>query len=101
MKLPRERDRGRNGRPRTDPRGQPADLNGSACLLTETLVSGFPRLPSDEESSTQDTWTRSLGQEDPLEESRATHSSSLTWKIPWTQEPGKLQSMGSLRVGHD
>ena len=46
-------------------------------------------------------WVRSLGWEDPLEKEMATHSSTLTWKIPWTEEPGRLQSMGSQRVGHD
>ena len=44
---------------------------------------------------------RSLGQEDPLEKELATHSSNLAWRIPWTQEPGRLLSMGSRRVGHD
>ena len=44
---------------------------------------------------------RSLGREDPLEKETATHSSTLAWKIPWTEEPGRLQSMGSQRVGHD
>ena len=44
---------------------------------------------------------RSLGQEDPLEKEMATHSSTLAWKIPWTEEPGRLQSMGSHRVRHD
>ena len=44
---------------------------------------------------------RSLGREDPLEEDMATHSSILAWRIPWTEEPGGLQSMGSHRVGHD
>ena len=43
----------------------------------------------------------SLGWEDPLEEEMATHSSILAWKIPWTEEPGKLQSIGSQRVGHN
>ena len=43
----------------------------------------------------------SLGQEDPLEEERATHTSILAWKIPWRREPGGLQSMGSQRVSHD
>ena len=47
------------------------------------------------------TWVLSLGWEDSLEEGMATHSSILAWKIPWTKEPGGLQSMGSLRVGHD
>ena len=49
----------------------------------------------------QETWVQSLGQEDPLEKEMATHSSTLAWKIPWTEEPGRLQSMGSQRVGHD
>ena len=46
-------------------------------------------------------WVRSLGWEDPLEEGMATHSSILDWSISWTEEPGRLQSMGSQRVGHD
>ena len=48
----------------------------------------------------QETWVWSLGQEDPLEKAMATHSSTLAWKIPWTEKPGRLQSMGSQRVGH-
>ena len=47
------------------------------------------------------TWVQSLGREDPLEEGTATHSSILAWEIPWTEEPGGLQSMGSQSVGHD
>ena len=47
------------------------------------------------------TRVRSLGQEDPLENERATHSSILAWKIPWSKEPGGLQSMGSQRVGYN
>ena len=47
------------------------------------------------------TWVRSLGGEDPLEEGMATHSSILAWRLPWTEEPGGLQSMGSQRAGHD
>ena len=43
----------------------------------------------------QETWVRSLGWEDPLEKEMATHSNTLAWKIPWTEEPGRLQSMGS------
>ena len=43
----------------------------------------------------------SLGREDPLEEGMATHSSIIAWRIPWTEEPGRLQSMGSQGVGHD
>ena len=49
----------------------------------------------------QETWVRSLGQEDPLEKEMAAHSSTLAWKIPWTEEPGRLQSMGPQGVGHD
>ena len=48
-----------------------------------------------------ETWVRSLGWEDPLEKEMATHSSILAWKIPWTEEPGRLKSVGSQRVGHD
>ena len=49
----------------------------------------------------QETWVRSLGGEDPLEKAMAPHSSILAWRKPWTEEPGRLQSMGSYRVGHD
>ena len=48
----------------------------------------------------QKTWVRFLGQEDPLEKGMAAHSSVLAWKILWTEEPGRLQSMGSQRVGY-
>ena len=48
-----------------------------------------------------ETLVQSLGWEDPLEKEMATHSSTLAWKIPWTEEPGRLESMGSQRVGHD
>ena len=49
----------------------------------------------------QETGIQSLGWEDPLEKEMATHSSILAWEIPWTEETGRLQSMGSQRVGHD
>ena len=58
-------------------------------------------------STMQETWVRSLGREDSLgkedslEKEMATHSSTLAYKIPWTEEPGRLQSIGSLRVRHD
>ena len=48
-----------------------------------------------------ETWVQSLGWEVPLEKEMATHSSILAWKIPWMEEPGRLQSMGSQRVRHD
>ena len=54
------------------------------------------RLPAMRETQVQ-----SLGWEDPLEKEMATHFSTLAWNIPWTEKPGRLQSMGSQRVGHD
>ena len=51
-------------------------------------------------STMRETWVQSLGLEDPLEQEMAIHSSTIAWKIPWTEEPGRLQSMGSQRVGH-
>ena len=63
-----------------------------ASLVAQTVK----RLPAVRETRVQ-----SLGWEDPLEKEMATHSSTLAWKIPWTEEPGRLQSMGSQRVGHD
>ena len=49
----------------------------------------------------QETWVQTLGREDPLEKRMATRSSILAWRIPWTEKPGGLQSMGSQRVGYD
>ena len=49
----------------------------------------------------QETLVQFLDQEDPLKKGMATHSSILVWRIPWTEEPGRLESMGSIRVGHD
>ena len=60
---------------------------------TSLLAQMVKRLPP-----MRETWVRSLGWEDPLEKETATYSSILTWKIPWTEEPGRLQSMGSQRV---
>ena len=65
---------------------------GRAFLVAQRLK----HLPA-----TWETWVRSLDQEDPLEKEMAAHSSILAWKIPWTEEPGRLQSTGSQRVGHD
>ena len=66
---------------------------------------GFPEGSTDKESTcdeeTQETQVQSLDQKDPLEEEMATPSSILAWKIPWTEEPCGLQSMGSQRVGHN
>ena len=52
-------------------------------------------------STMREIWVQSLGQEDTLEKEMATHSSTIAWKIPWIKEPGRLQSMGSQRVGPD
>ena len=60
------------------------------------MLKNLPASARDAEDAVQ-----SLGQEDPLEEEMATHSSILAWRIPWTEEPGGLQSIGSQRVGHD
>ena len=49
----------------------------------------------------RETWVRSRGQEDALEKEMPIHSNTLAWKIPWTEEPGRLQSMGLQRVGHN
>ena len=64
--------------------------------LTTLVVQVVKRLPA-----VQETWVQSLGQEDPLEKAMATHSNTLVWKIPWTEEPDRLQSMRSQRVRHD
>ena len=52
-------------------------------------------------STMQETWVRSLGREDPLEKEMAIYSSTIAWKIPWTEEPGRVQSMGLQRVRHN
>ena len=65
-------------------------------LLASLVAQRLKRLPA-----MQETWVRSLGQEDPLEKEMATHSSILAWRIPWTEEPGGLQSTGLQKVGHN
>ena len=67
------------------------DISGTS--LVAQMVKCLPTM--------QKTQVQSLCWEDPLEKEMATHSSTLTWKFPWTEEPGKLQSMGFQRVGHD
>ena len=68
-------------------------LKGSKTSPVAQMVKCLP--------TTRETWVRSLGWEDLLEKEMATHSSTVAWKIPWMEEPGRLQSMGSHRVGHD
>ena len=62
---------------------------------------GFPGDSGGKSSCNVETFLQSLGWEDPLEKGMATHSSILAWRIPWTEEPGRLQSMWSQKVGHD
>ena len=67
------------------------DISGAS--LVAQMVKSPPAM--------QETWVPPLGREDPLEKGMATHSSILAWRIPWTEEPGRPQSMGFQRVGHD
>ena len=67
-------------------------FNAGASLVAQ-MVKNLPAI--------QETQVQSLGQEDPLEKGMATHSSFLPWRIPWTEEPGRLQFMESQRVRHD
>ena len=76
---------------------QPPTLASSLILLRTSLVAQMAK----NLLAKQETWVQSLGWEDPLEEGMATHSSILAWRIPWTEEPGGLQSMGSQRVRYD
>ena len=67
----------------------------------KSIKLNFPGGSEVKVSAMQETWVRSLGWEDPLEKEMATHSSTLAWRIPWTEEPGGLQSTESQRVGYD
>ena len=78
-------------------RKEEGSKRGSLCWPRAPLVAQrLKHLPA-----MQETWVWSLGWEDPLEKEMATHSSILAWKIPWTEEPGRLYSTGQQRVGHD
>ena len=70
--------------------------DGLSTTISSLVAQTVKRL-----STMRETWIRSLGQEDPLEKEMAIHSSTIAWKIPWTEELGRLQSMGLQRVGHD
>ena len=72
------------------------NVTRSSILGTSLVAQMVKRLPT-----MQETWVQSLGRKDLLEKEMATHSSILAWKIPWTEEPGRLQSMGSQRVRHN
>ena len=68
-------------------------MSPHGAFLVVQMVNNLP--------ATQETWVLSLGQEDPLEKGMATHSSTLAWEVPWIEEPGGLQFMGSQRVEYD
>ena len=111
--MPDWREKLLTGRPPNEMRrlGSPGVAGNSLCVSRVSLLSssyffcwelGFPVaqtvkcLPA-----MRETQVRTLGREDPLGKEMATHSSILAWKIPWTEDPGRLKSMGSQRVGHD
>ena len=76
--------------------GLPTSIGSDNDLAFFMVAQRLKRLPP-----MQETRVQSLGQEDPLEKEMVTHSSILAWRIPWTEEPGGLQSTGSQRVGHN
>ena len=77
------------------------DVNNT-IMGTHILKKGFPGGSDGKESACNaGDWGSILSQEDPLEKEMATHSSILAWRIPWSEEPSRLQSTGSQRVGHD
>ena len=71
-------------------------LRGKLLEETSLVAQTVNHLPT-----MQETWVQSLGREDALEKEIATHSSIRAWEIPWMEEPGRLQSVGSQKVGHD
>ena len=94
------------GKESTCSAGDPGSIPGSGRSAAEGI--GYPLQYSSlvaqlvkNPLAMQETWVRSLGWEDPLEEGMATHSSVLAWRIPWTQEPGGPQSIGLQRAGQD
>ena len=70
-------------------------------LYTMLHVNCLSQLPGGSDACNAEDLGLTAGSEDPLEKEMATHSSTFAWKIPWTEEPGRLQSMGSQRVGHN
>ena len=76
-------------------------MQGNKVILKWGLPGGSVIKNPPARKETQEMWVRSLVREDPLEEEMTTHSSTLAWKILWTEEPGGLQSMESHRVRHD
>ena len=80
----------------TNPEGNANQKHGGISPQASLVAQTVKHLPA-----MRETWVPSLGPEDLLEKAMAAHSSALAWKIPWTEEPCRLQSMGSQRAGHD
>ena len=80
---------------------QDKPVSGTLWALNLNFTGGSMSKESTCSTEDQETWVPSLGQEDPLKEEMAIHSSILAWRIPWTEEPGRLQSMGSQRAGQN
>ena len=76
-------------------------MQGLTAFIDDLLWTSLVAQTVKHLSTMRETWVPSLGQEDPLEKEMAIHSSTIAWKIPWIEEPGRLQSMGLQRVGHD
>ena len=76
-------------------------MTPDSCIFPYTERASLLAQMEENPSAMHETWVRSMGQEDPLERGMATHSSILVWRIPWTEGPGGLQSVGSQRVKHD
>ena len=76
-------------------------LHFTVCIALSTSWASLVAQMVKNPPAVQETWVPSLDQEDPLEKGMATHSSTLAWRIPWAEDPGRLQSMGLQRVRHD
>ena len=76
-------------------------MQGLTAFIDDLLWTSLVAQTVKHLSTMRETWVPSLGQEDPLEKEVAMHSSTLAWRIPWREEPGRLESMESRRVGHD
>ena len=79
--------------------GMATHSNILGASLVAQMIKNLPAMW--ENSAMRETWVQSLGQEESLEEEMATHSKVLVWRVPWTEEPGGLPSMGSQRVAHE
>ena len=92
-----------SGVPLPSPDSSYGELYNYFIIYHNVIITGLPLVAQTVKNlpSLQETWVRSLNWEDPLEKGMATHSSILAWRIPWTEKPGGLQSMGLQRVRRD